>query len=164
MKRNKISSRYIFQEIGKVRWTNNHSFEVRTKFAARLFLSPNTDSDSGLPTQVIIDEIFIPKRLRRRGNASIAMTALCQLADKHKFRLEGGPIGFCETLWRDKFVEWVLSFGFEPDLSPSLPRTNDPKVFYMRRLPRQRPVTNFPIARAEPPLGNENLVNNHLCR
>ena len=136
MKRNKISSRSIFQEIGKVRWTNNHSFEVRTKFAARLFLSPNTDSDSGLPTQVIIDEIFVPKRIRRLGNASKAMVTLCWLADKYQFGLEGGLIGQRNGEWDEKFVAWVLRFGFEPDTSEFVPRVDDPNAFYVRRQPR----------------------------
>ena len=136
MKRREINSRMIFQELGKVRWTDNHSFEVRTKFRARLFLSPNTDSDVGKPTQVIIDEISVAERFQRRGNATKAMMALCRLADKYQFRLDGGPIGFSETLWRDKFVEWVLYFGFEQDPNEFLPKVDDPNAFYVRRLPR----------------------------
>ena len=136
MKRNELNSRIIFQELGEVRWTNNHSFEVRTKFRTRLFLSPNTDSDFGKPTQVIIDEISVPERFQRQGNATKAMIELCQLADKYQFRLEGGPIGFSETLWRDKFVEWVLGFGFERDTSPFLSQIDDLAAFYVCRRPK----------------------------
>lgn len=136
MKRTELNSRIIFQELGEVRWTNNHSFEVRTKFRTRLFLSPNTDSDFGKPTQVIIDEISVPERFQRQGNATKVMTALCRLADKYQFRLEGGPIGWSDSPWRDKFVEWVLRFGFEPDSSEFLAKVDDPNAFYVRRLPR----------------------------
>lgn len=65
------------------------------------------------------------------------MAALCHLADKYQFTLEGGPIGWSESLARDKFVVWVLSFGFEPDPSPFLLPVDDPKTFYVRRLPRR---------------------------
>lgn len=136
MKRNELNSRTIFQELGKVRWTNNHSFEVRTKFTTRLFLSPNTDSDKGMPTRVIIDEVSVPKKFQRRGNASKAMTELCRLADKYQFRLEGGPIGWSDGGWRDKFVAWVLRFGFEPDPDQFLVKVDDPNAFFVRRLPR----------------------------
>ena len=141
MKRTELNSRIIFQELGEVCWTNNHSFEVRTKFRTQLYLSPNTDSDFGKPTQVIIDEISVPERFQRQGNATKAMTALCQLADKYQFRLDGGPIGFSETLWRDKFVEWVLRFGFEPDRSAFIPRVDDPAAFYVCRRPKPRVKT-----------------------
>jgi hypothetical protein len=134
MKRNTKSAKSIFQEIGTVNWTSFDAFAVKTKPGGIFLLSPNSDKDT--PTIVHIDEIEVPELLRRQGVATKALTALCQLADKYQFRLEGGPIGFGETLWRDKFVEWVLSFGFEPDLSPSLPRTNNQKVFYVQRLPR----------------------------
>src|ERR1039457_3785945 len=136
MKRTELNSRIIFQELGEVSWTNNHSFEVRTKLRTRLFLSPNTDSDSGKPTQVIVDEISVPERFQRQGNATKAMSTLCQLADKYQFRLDGGPIGFSETLWRDKFVEWVLRFGFERDSNEFSAKVEDPNAFYVRRLPR----------------------------
>lgn len=136
MKQNKISSREIFKEIGTVRWTNNHSFEVRTKFTARLFLSPNTDPDTGPPTQVIVDEVFVPKRFRRRGNATKAMTALCRLADKYQFSLEGGPVGGNIGEWSKKFAEWVLSFGFVRNRSTDV-TTDDPAAFYVVRRPRK---------------------------
>jgi hypothetical protein len=135
MKRNATSSRAIFREIGKVRWTNNHSFEVRTKFTTRLFLSPNTDPDSGPPTQVIVDGVFVPERFRRRGNATKAMAALCRLADKYQFSLEGGPVGPKEGEWGEKFSEWVLRFGFVRNTSTDL-SVDDPTSFYVVRTPR----------------------------
>ena len=63
------------------------------------------------------------------------MTSLCQLADKYQFDILGGPIGFSDSPWRDKFVEWVLSLGFKLDPSEDL-RTDDPNAFYVRRLQR----------------------------
>lgn len=73
----------------------------------------------------------------KRGVATEAMTALCHLADKYQFKLEGGPIGWSETLRRDEFVEWVLSFGFQPDPSPLLPKVDDPTAFYVCRQPKR---------------------------
>jgi len=135
MKRNSICARLIFKEIGKVRWIQFDAFAVRTKLGATFLLSPN--GNEGMPTRIHIDEILVPESLQRRGVGTEAMTALCHLADKYQIRLEGGPIGWCDTLWRDKFVEWVLSFGFEPDTSPFLLQVDDPKAFYVRRLPHQ---------------------------
>ena len=133
MKRNSKSPKSIFQEIGKVRWTQFDAYSVKTKHGATFLLSPN--SDDGVPTRVHIDEIEVPESLRRQGVAGAAMTALYHLADRYQFRLEGGPIGWSESPWRDKFVEWVLNFGFEPDPSPSVPQVDDPKAFYVWRLP-----------------------------
>lgn len=113
MKRHSKSPKSILQELGKVRWTQSDAFEVNAKRGARLLLSPN--SDDAVPTRVHIDEIEAPESLRRRGVATEAMTALCHLADKYQFRLDGGPIGWSESPWRDKYVEWVLSFGFVAD-------------------------------------------------
>ena len=133
MKRNPKSAKSVFKEIGKVRWTPYDAFEVKTELGARFLLSPN--DDGGLPTRVHVDEILVHESLQRRGVGTQAMTALCRLADKYQFRLDGGPIGWSESLWRDKFVEWVLSFGFEPDPGEFLARVDDPKAFYVRRLP-----------------------------
>jgi len=134
MKRNSKSARLIFEELGRVRWTKFDAFAVRTTRGAKLLLSPN--AKEALPTNVHIDEIIVPESLQRRGIGTAAMAALCRLADKYGFRLLGGPIGFSETLWRDKFVEWVLSFGFEPDPDPFLAPIDDPCAFYVHRLPR----------------------------
>jgi hypothetical protein len=134
VKRNLKSPISIFQEIGKVRWTQSDAFAVKTKRGATFLLSPN--SDDGVPTRVHIDEIEVPESLRRRGVATEAMTALCQLADKYQFRLEGGPIGWSESLWRDKFVDWVSRFGFKRDRPLFLLPVDDSKTFYVRRLPR----------------------------
>jgi hypothetical protein len=134
MKRNPKSSKSVFQEIGKVRWTQFDAFAVKTKAGATFLLSPN--SDNAVPTRVHIDEIEVPESLRKRGVATEAMTALCRLADKYQFRLEGGPIGWSESLWRDKFVDWVFRFGFVPDQSLFVPRVDDPTTFYVCRLPK----------------------------
>ena len=134
MKRNQKSARSVLKEIGKVRWTRFDAFEVKTKPGAIFLLSPN--GNEGMPTRVHIDEILVPEKLQRKGVGTEAMTALCHLADKYQFRLEGGPIGWSDSLWRDKFVEWVLRFGFEPDPYEFLAKVDDPNAFYVRRLPR----------------------------
>lgn len=134
MNRNSISARSVFKEIGKVRWTPYDAFEVKTILGAKFLLSPN--DDEGLPTRVHIDEILVPESLQKRGVGTQAMTALCHLADKYQFRLDGGPIGWSGSLWRDIFVEWVLSFGFELDPGEFLAKIDDPKAFYVRRFPR----------------------------
>ena len=136
MKKIEIAAEIIFSKMGKTRWDGNDAFVVINKQSVKLVLSPNTGCDRTIPTQVIIDEIYVPPRLRRKGNASKAMTALCHLADKYKFVLLGGPIGFISSPWRDKYVEWVLGFGFERDPAEHL-RDDDPYAFYVRRLPRK---------------------------
>lgn len=133
MKRNSKSAISIFRQIGSVHWTRFDAFAVKTKGGATLLLSPNSDGD--IPTVVHIDEIHVPEPLRKRGVATQAMTGLCRLADKYQFRLEGGPIGFRESSWRDKFVEWMLSFGFMPNTSPFLSKVDDPMAFYVYRQP-----------------------------
>jgi hypothetical protein len=135
MKRSSICARLIFKEIGEVRWTQFDAFAVKTELGATLLLSPN--GNEGIPTRVHIDEILVPEPLQRRGVGTKALTALCRLADKYQFRLEGGPIGWSDSLWRNEFVLWVLCFGFKPDSSPFLPQVDDPKAFYVRRLPRR---------------------------
>lgn len=134
MKRTSICARSLFKEIGKVRWTRCDAFEVKTEQGAKFLLSPN--GNEGMPTRVHIDEILVPEKLQRKGIGAAAMTALCLLADKYQFRLEGGPIGWSDSLWRDKFVEWVLRFGFEPDPYEFLAKVDDPNAFYVRRLPQ----------------------------
>lgn len=141
MKKNEIGSEMIFSKLGNTRWDGNDAFEVITKQRVKLVLCPNTGLDSDIPSQVIVDEIYVPWRLRRQGYASKAMTALCRFADKYQFRLLGGPIGFTDSPWRDKYVEWVLGFGFEPDPSEHL-KSDDPNAFYVRRLPRARRLRN----------------------
>jgi hypothetical protein len=129
-----LSAETIFETLGQVQWDGNDAFVVITKQRVKLVLCPNTGLHPGVPKQVIIDEISVPENLRRKGNASKAMTALCRLADKYSFDLLGGPIGFSENPWREKFVEWVLSFGFKRDSSPHL-KAHDPRAFYVIRVP-----------------------------
>jgi hypothetical protein len=96
-------------------------------------LSPN--ADAGVPTVVHIDEIVVPESLRKRGVGTNAMVSLCKLANKYQFRLEGGPIGWSECPWRDKFIEWMFRFGFASDLSSTLPFADNPGTFFVRRMP-----------------------------
>jgi hypothetical protein len=136
MKRNSKSPQSIFQEMGKARWTPFDAFAVKTKLGATLLLSANTDA--GVPSAVHIDEIEVPESLRRRGVATKAMTALCRLADKYQFHLEGGPIGLSCDPWRDKFVEWMLRFGFKADPRFADTPIDDQNAFFVRRLPKTR--------------------------
>jgi GNAT superfamily N-acetyltransferase len=128
--------RSIFSEIGTVEWSNTlDAFVVETRFGAR-FLLYSFDEET-IVYGVHIDEIEVPPDSRRKGSGTLAMTALCELADKYQFRLAGGPIGFPESPWRDKFVAWVLSFGFVAD--PEFEgMTDSPDVFYVHRAPKLR--------------------------
>ncbi len=135
MKKHKTGVEIVFGKLGKILWDGNDAFKVITRLRVKLVLSPNTGQDSELPSQVIVDEIYVPPHLRRKGNATKAMKALCRLADKHKFVLLGGPIGFSNSALRDKYVEWVFGFGFRRDTAQHL-RVDDPKAFYIRRRPR----------------------------
>ena len=133
MKKKEIIHEYIISKLGKIHWDGNDAFEVINKQGVKLVLCPNTGRDRQIPSQIIVDEIYVPPRLRRKGRATKAMRALCQLADKYQFDLLGGPIGFSNTPWRDKYVEWVLSFGFERDQSQHV-QCDDLNAFYVRRL------------------------------
>lgn len=140
MKRKQICTRTIFRELGKVQWSQTHdAFAVRTELGATLLLSPNCDE--GLPTGVRIDEIEVPEPRRRRGVATNAMAALCELADQYQFRLEGGPVGWSDDPWREKFVEWLKGFGFAADPRFTSTPIDDPSAFLVRRLPKRRHVT-----------------------
>lgn len=134
MKRNELCPNSIFNEIGEVAWSPvNDAFVVKTKQGATLIVSPN--SEIGVPSIVHIDEIEVPLSLRRRGVATKAMTALCQLADSYHFSLEGGPMGLSCDPWRDRFAEWVFRFGFRRHRSASLPRIEGSGAIYVRRMP-----------------------------
>ena len=103
MKPDSKDPRSVFSEIGTVEWSNTlDAFAVETRFGAR-FLLYSFDVET-VVHGVHIDEIVVPTESRRRGYGTLAMSVLCELADKHQFRLAGGPIGFPESLWRDKFV------------------------------------------------------------
>jgi len=124
----------IFQELGKVTLIPPDVVSVETSLGATLLLCPN--NDPGIPTSVHIDEINVPEHLRRHGAATQAMKMLCQLADKYQFILNGGPIGWSSSNWRDKFISWIFRLGFESDHDTSLPLIHDdPQAFYVRRMP-----------------------------
>ena len=140
MKQSQCYSKHVFAELGIAQWSRlDDAFVVRTRRGATFLLSPN--SDDNVFTRVHIDEIEVPEPLRRRGVATAAMATLCRLADKYQFTLEGGPIGWREDPWRDKFVEWMFRFGFEPDPSPVLPPVDDPGAFYVCRQPKPDATT-----------------------
>lgn len=129
-----LTAQIVFSEIGSVRWQESRdAFEVRTIRGAHLFLSPN--SDESIPTNVHVDEIWVPEADRRRGVATDALEALCLLADKYRFVLEGGPVGWTANPFSPRFVSWLFRFGFERHTSPDLPRADDANAFYVRRVP-----------------------------
>ncbi len=138
MKEDSKFAKSIFREIGKVQWTEFDAFAVKTKLGATFLLCPN--SDVGVPTGVHIDEIEVPESVRRRGVATNAMAALCRLADKYHFKLDGGPIGWSNDPWRDKFVKWMLGFGFEADPRFDGIQIDDQAAFFVRRLPKARNI------------------------
>lgn len=136
MKQQRSRARSIFREIGRVHWTRFDAFAVKTKRGATFLLSPN--SEDTVPTQVHLDELTVPELLRRQGAATEALAALCRLADKYGFELKGGPVGWSDDPWSNKFVAWLRRFGFEEDSTSDLPPVDDPTAFYTRRSPRPR--------------------------
>ena len=132
LKLRELTSRSIFKEIGKARWRFD-AFAVRTRRGVTIILSPNSDV---LPSLVHIDEIRVPERIRRRGMASEALAALCRLADKYGFTIEGGPVGWSDLPWSKKFVEWLRRFGFRKDSELPVASKDDPFVFNVRRRPK----------------------------
>lgn len=142
MNRSPMSPAAVFTEIGKVEWSyDRDAFVIETRVGARLVLSPN--SDETVAHGVHVDEIEVPERMRKRGAANYAVTALCNLADRYQFRLEGGPVGWSEHPWRGKFVAWVRRFGFVRDPRFAGVPIDDPNAFYIYRLPQPRRSTRF---------------------
>lgn len=122
------------KRLGRVNWSERaDAFVVETELGAILHLSPNSDDDIGVGIHV--DEITVPEGLRGKGAATIAMVALCRLADELKIQLKGGPVGWSDDPWGEKFVGWLGRLGFEPDPAPPT-RVHDRTAFYARRLPR----------------------------
>jgi hypothetical protein len=137
MKRNPIRPESVFKEIGNVKWSPaDDAFVVHTEDGATFLLSPN--SDEVVTFGVHIDKIKVPKPLRRRGVATKALAALCHVADKYYFRLEGGPVGWSNDPWREQFVGWLQRFGFARDSRFAATRLDDPSAFYVRRLPKPK--------------------------
>ena len=134
MKAQTITPEEIFAEIGNARWSpNDDAIVVETHLGATLLLSPNTDQIA--PTAVHVDEIRVPEALRRRGVATKALADLCQLANKHHFILEGGPVGWSNDPWSEKFVDWLHSFGFVRDPRFDDVPIEDAAAFYVWRKP-----------------------------
>jgi ribosomal protein S18 acetylase RimI-like enzyme len=124
----------IFSEIGITIWSSrDDAFIVQTPRGARLALSPN--SEQGVPSHVHIDEIEVPEELRRKGVASDAMSALCELADRYHFSLEGGPVGWSDHPWREVFVRWLRGFGFRRNTKLDDLPLDDPAAFCVSRKP-----------------------------
>jgi hypothetical protein len=123
----------IFSELGETQWDDRKdAFEVRTLSGATLMLFPEPE-DEAIPKRVIVDEIVVPELQRRSRVATRSLAALCDLADKYQFALLAGPIGFPDHPWGEKFVEWVLRFGFTRDDDPYLHECSDAPAFYVRR-------------------------------
>ena len=84
---------------------------------------------------VMLDEIEVPEHRRRMGVATAAMSSLCLVADELQFRLEGGPVGWSNSPWRNQFVGWLHRFGFEVDARRADIRLDDPLAYYVCRRP-----------------------------
>ena len=124
----------VLNRLGKVRWSETaDAFIVETELGATLQLCPNSDDDIG--AGIHIDEITVPEGLRGSGRATKAMLTLCRLADEYHFVLKGGPVGWSDDPWGERFAAWVGLLGFEPDPSPPT-LVHDRTAFYARRLPR----------------------------
>ncbi|MGD0223448.1 MAG: hypothetical protein ABSF71_14020 [Terriglobia bacterium] len=124
----------VLKRLGKVHWSKAaDAFLVETELGAILQLCPNSDDDIG--AGVHIDEINVPKDLRGNRRATKAMIALCRLADEFNFKLKGGPVGWDDDPWGEKFVAWVTRLGFRRDPCPPT-KVHDRTAFYARRLPR----------------------------
>ena len=135
MNNDALKPRVVLKRLGKVRWNKVESaFIVRTKDGATLHLCPNADDD--LRAGIHVDEVTVPEGSRRKGAATKALLALCRLADEHNLVLKGGPVGWSDDPWGEKFVAWVRGLGFERDPSPPT-IVHDRKAFYARRLPKR---------------------------
>jgi hypothetical protein len=124
----------ILKRLGKVHWSKTEgAFVIETQLGAILHLCPNSDDD--IRAGIHVDEITVPESCQRKGAARQAMAALCRLADEHRLVLKGGPIGWSDSVWRERFVAWVTRLGFRRDPSPPT-QVHDRTAFYARRLPR----------------------------
>ena len=125
----------VLAKLGKLKLNRiSGAFDIETKHGAILMLYPNSEDE--IVMGVHIDAIEVPKSKRKKGVATRAMAALCRLADKYHFGLEGGPVGFSDDLFRKGFVAWLRGFGFRRDMNASLPTADDRTAFYVRRRPR----------------------------
>lgn len=124
----------MLRRLGKVYWDRTKgAFVVETELGAILQLCPNSDED--VRAGIHIDEITVPEGHQRRGAATKAMAGLCRLADEGRLVLKGGPIGWSDDPWGEKFVAWLSRFRVEPDPLPPT-QVHDRTAFYARRLPR----------------------------
>jgi len=124
----------ILKRLGEVHWNKaQDAFVVETEFGALLQLCPNSDED--IAAGVHVDEISVPESYRGRRAATKALAALCRLADEQRIVLKGGPIGWSEDPWSNRFVAWLSRFGVKRDPSPPT-QVHDRTAFYARRLPR----------------------------
>jgi GNAT superfamily N-acetyltransferase len=127
----------VFTRLGKVRFnTMSGAFDIETKQGAILRLCPNSDDE--VENGVHIDEIEVPEASQGKGIATKALAALCNLADKYRFELNGGPVGFSEDPYRKRFVAWLRRFGFRRDTRDAYLQVHDRTAFYVRRCPQVR--------------------------
>lgn len=139
MKAQATTPEAIFSEMGNAWWSSNDdAIIVETPLGATLLLSPNTDQSA--PTAVHVDEIRVPEALRRRGVATKALAELCQLADKHHFILEGGPVGWSNDPWSQRFVDRLHGFGFVRDPRFDGVPIDDDAAFNVWRKPARSPM------------------------
>jgi len=134
MNKSKRKPGAMLKRLGKVHWNETRgAFIVETELGAVLQLCQNSDED--IAAGVHVDEISVAEGRQGRGAATKAMAALCRLADEGGIVLKGGPIGWSEDPWSERFVAWLTRFGVERDPSPPT-QVHDRTAFYARRLPR----------------------------
>jgi RimJ/RimL family protein N-acetyltransferase len=134
MKKQPQKPELVFARLGRVKLnTVSGAFDIQTKQGAILRLCPN--SDDTVENGVHIDEIEVPEAMRGKGIATKALAVLCRLADEYRFELEGGPIGFSDDPFRERFIAWVRRFGFKRDARRKLSPSVDKSAFYVRRRP-----------------------------
>jgi hypothetical protein len=109
------------------------AFEITTRRGAILKLCPNSDDD--IQCGLHVDEVEVPEGKRGNGIGTAAMVALCRVTDEYHFALEGGPVGFRDDPFRERFVEWVRRLGFKRDTRVRFLVAGDKGAFYVRRRP-----------------------------
>jgi GNAT superfamily N-acetyltransferase len=136
MKKKYQKPELVLAQLGTVRLNElSGAFDIETKQGAILRLYPNSEEE--IRHGVHIDEIEVVEAKRGKGIATRALAALCRLADEHHFELKGGPVGFSDDPFRERFVGWLGRFGFKRDAS--LLPVDDRTAIYVRRRPKVRP-------------------------
>ena len=111
MERVETNAIRILSVIGSVEDLGGDALVVTHLNGCQLQVSPS--GSDGIPTDLIIEEVFTPEEQRRKGLASRALRDLCELADEYGFLLRGGPL-FRELGAGDNWLyRWLTKFAFE---------------------------------------------------